>query len=60
MHLLFPQKQEGSKKVIRKSSVAALFCVHFEELKAVDVKVVLSVDFKECHWLDESQRMEET
>jgi hypothetical protein len=60
MHLLFPQKQEGSNKVIRKSSVATLFGVRNEELKAVNVNDGLSGDFKGSHWLDESQRLKET
>ena len=59
IHLLFPQKQEGSNKVIRKSSVATLFGVRNEELKAVEVMVVLSGDVKQSCWLDEHQRMKE-
>ena len=60
IRLLFPQKQEGSNKVIRKSSVATLFGVRNEELKAVEVMVVLSGDVKQSCWLDEHQRMKET
>jgi hypothetical protein len=58
--LILPQKQESSNKVIRKSSVAALFCVSFEELKAINVKVALCCDFKESHCLDETERMQDT
>jgi hypothetical protein len=46
---LFPHTKEGSNKVIRKSSVATLFGVRNEELKAVNVKGVLSGEFEESH-----------